>query len=232
MATNNFVKSKLYRFFDYLLRLVLLNFLVVIPSFSILIIYSLFSKDTNTIWYYLTFLPLLLWLFPSIVATTDVIRQYEDNQTNTIFKDFFKSLKKHYIKSFIIGIIVVLFVILFENSFNYFNTNQNKDIVYIFGLLLTISFIIVFLITVVHIPLVLVYFSGLKFFEYIKLALIMAFKGIGTTIIMVLAAVIVLFISFIYYIVMIVCGVSVALYLIVKLSFKQYIKIYRKVEEE
>lgn len=231
MSTNKFVKSKLYRFLDYVLRLVLLNFLVVIPSFSILTIYSLFSKDTESIWFYLTLLPLLLWLFPSVVATTDVIRQYEDDQTNTIFKDFFKSLKKHYMKSFIVGIIVFLLVFLLSNSFSYFSTNQNKDIVYLIGLLLTISFIVVLTLIVVHIPLVFSYFSELRFFEYLELALIMAFKGIGTTILTVITVTIVLFISFMYYIVMIVCGISVAIYLIVKLSFKQYIKIYRKVEE-
>lgn len=232
MSTNNFVKSKLYRFLDYVLRLVLLNFLVVIPSFSILMIYSLFSKDTESIWFYLTLLPLLLWLFPSVVATADVIRQYEDNQTNTIFKDFFKSLKKHYLKSFIAGIIIFLLIFLLYNSFTYFSTNQNKDIVYLIGLLLTISFIVTLALVVVHIPLVFIYFSGMSFFEYIQLALIMAFKGIGTTILIVIAVLIVLFISFMYYIVMIVCGISIAIYLIVKLSFKQYIKIYRKVEEE
>lgn len=232
MSTNNFVKSKLYRFLDYVLRLVLLNFLVVIPSFSILMIYSLFSKDTESIWFYLTLLPLLLWLFPSVVATADVIRQYEDNQTNTIFKDFFKSLKKHYLKSFIAGIIIFLLIFMLYNSFTYFSTNQNKDIVYLIGLLLTISFIVTLALVVVHIPLVFIYFSGMSFFEYIQLALIMAFKGIGTTILIVIAVLIVLFISFMYYIVMIVCGISIAIYLIVKLSFKQYIKIYRKVEEE
>ncbi len=232
MSTNNFVKSKLYRFLDYVLRLVLLNFLIVIPSFSILIIYSLFSEDTTSIWFYLTLIPLLLWFLPSAVATTDVIRQYEDNQTNTIFKDFFKSLKKYYIKSFIIGIIIYLLIFLLANSFNYFSTNQDKEIVYLIGLLLTISFIIALALVVVHIPLVLTYFSDLSMLQYIQLALIMAFKEIGTTILIVISVSIVLFISFIYYIVMIVCGISVALYLIIKLSFKQYIKIYRKVEEK
>ena len=211
MSTNNFVKSKLYRFLDYVLRLVLLNFLVVIPSFSILMIYSLFSKDTESIWFYLTLLQLLLWLFPSVVATADVIRQYEDNQTNTIFKDFFKSLKKHYLKSFIAGIIIFLLIFLLYNSFTYFSTNQNKDIVYLIGLLLTISFIVTLALVVVHIPLVFIYFSGMSFFEYIQLALIMAFKGIGTTILIVIAVLIVLFISFMYYIVMIVCGISIQL---------------------
>ena len=103
MSTNKFVKGRLYRFLDYVLRLVLLNFWVVIPSFSILVVYSLISKDTTTIWFYLTLVPLLIWLFPSIVAVTDVIRQYEDEQTNTIFKDFFKSLKRTYINRLLLA---------------------------------------------------------------------------------------------------------------------------------
>ena len=231
MSTNKFVKSKLYRFLDYVLRLVLLNFLVVVPSFSILVIYSLFSDDTTSIWFYLTLVPLLIWLFPSIVAVTNVIRQYEDDQTNTIFKDFFKSLKRTYIKSFIIGLVIYLLIILLYNSFNYFNVNRNKDIVYTLGVALTISFMIAFAFVVVHIPLVISYFTELSLLQYVKLSLIMAFKEIGTTILIIISVGVVLLISLAYYIVMIIGGIAVSLYLIVKLSFKQYIKIYRKVEE-
>ena len=231
MSTNKFVKGRLYRFLDYVLRLVLLNFWVVIPSFSILVVYSLISKDTTTIWFYLTLVPLLIWLFPSIVAVTDVIRQYEDEQTNTIFKDFFKSLKRTYIKSFIIGLVIYVLIFLLYNSFQFFSINQNKDIVYTIGVALTISFMIATALVVVHIPLVLSYFTELSLIEYIKLALIMAFKEIGTTILIIISVGIVLLISIAYYFVMIIGGIAVSLYLIVKLSFKQYIKIYRKVEE-
>lgn len=231
MSTNKFVKGRLYRFLDYVLRLVLLNFWVVIPSFSILVVYSLISKDATTIWFYLTLVPLLIWLFPSIVAVTDVIRQYEDEQTNTIFKDFFKSLKRTYIKSFIIGLVIYVLIFLLYNSFQFFSINQNKDIVYTIGVALTISFMIATALVVVHIPLVLSYFTELSLIEYIKLALIMAFKEIGTTILIIISVGIVLLISIAYYFVMIIGGIAVSLYLIVKLSFKQYIKIYRKVEE-
>lgn len=231
MSTNKFVKGRLYRFLDYVLRLVLLNFWVVIPSFSILVVYSLISKDTTTIWFYLTLVPLLIWLFPSIVAVTDVIRQYEDEQTNTILKDFFKSLKRTYIKSFIIGLVIYVLIFLLYNSFQFFSINQNKDMVYTIGVALTISFMIATALVVVHIPLVLSYFTELSLIEYIKLALIMAFKEIGTTILIIISVGIVLLISIAYYFVMIIGGIAVSLYLIVKLSFKQYIKIYRKVEE-
>ena len=118
------------------------------------------------------------------------------------------------------------------NSFQFFSINQNKDIVYTIGVALTISFMIATALVVVHIPLVLSYFTELSLIEYIKLALIMAFKEIGTTILIIISVGIVLLISIAYYFVMIIGGIAVSLYLIVKLSFKQYIKIYRKVERK
>lgn len=232
MTTNGFVKGKLYRFLDYVLRLVLLNFLVVVPSFLILFIYSLFSKDTESVWFYLTLIPVIIWFFPSIVAVTDVIRQYEDEQTNTIFKDFFKSFANHFIKSFIIGLIIYLLIILFYNSFSFFNINQAKAAVYVLGLIITIAFIFVALFIAVHIPLVITYFSDLTLIQSLKLSLIMAFKDFGRTFLMVILAIIVGVLSILIYYVMFLGGISVVIYFIVKLSFRSYIKIYRKVEKE
>lgn len=231
MSTNRFAKSKFYRFLDYVLRLVLLNFLIIVPSFSFLVIYSIFSKDTTTVWFYLTLIPLIIWLFPSIVATTDVIRQYEDDQTNTIFKDFFKSLKKHFIKAFIIGIIATIFLFLLFNSFIYFSNNHSRDLVHLIGLFITISFIFMIIFLIVHLPLVMVYFSELSILEYIKLALIMSFKDFGITFLITILVIILLVVSLLYYYVMFIIGISLMIYIMVKLTFKHYIKIYRKVEK-
>lgn len=232
MSTNGFVKGKLYRFLDYVLRLILLNFLIVIPSFLLLFIYSFFSKETETLWFYLTLVPVIIWFFPSIVAVADVIRQYEDDKTNTIFKDFFKSFRKLFIKSFIVGIIIYLIVILFYNSFNFFNTNQAKSVGYLIGLIVTISFIFVAVFLIIHIPLVIAYFPDLSIIQYLKLSLIMAFKDFGSTFLMVTFAIIIGVLSALIYYVMFLGGISVIIYLMVKLSFKSYIKIYRKVEKE
>lgn len=232
MSTKGFTKGKLYRFLDYVLRLVLLNFCVVVPSFIALIIYSLFSKNTDTIWFYLTLVPVVLWLFPSITAVTDVIRQYEDNLTTTIFKDFFVSIKRNYVKSFIIGIFVYVLVILLYNSLNFFYVNQGKGAGYIIGLFLSASFSVMVLCLIVHLPLVVAYFSNLKVIEYIKLALMLGFRDIGKTILMIIASIIIIIISILSYYIMFIIGISMMIYCLVKLSFKQYIKIYRKVEEK
>lgn len=231
MSTKSYTKGKLYRFLDYVLRLVLLNFCVVVPSFIALIIYSLFSKDSDSIWFYLTLVPVILWLFPSIVAVTDVIRQYEDNLTTTIFSDFFKSLRKNYIKSFIIGIVIYVMILLLYNSLNFFYINQGKGAGYIIGLLLTASFTLIASFIIVHLPLVIAYFSNMKIIQYVKLAMLLSFRDLLKTILMVITTVIILIISVLSYYVMFIIGISMMIYCAVKLSFKQYIKIYRKVEK-
>ena len=131
MRSDRIMQSKIYRLFDYVLRLVLLNVLIVVPSFSLFIIYSAINKSGNNHLTFLLLIPMLLWLFPSIVATTDVIRQYENKETNTIFKDFFKSIKKLYLKSFIISIFVYLGIGLFWNSLSFFLNNATKGSLYI-----------------------------------------------------------------------------------------------------
>ena len=131
MKSNRIMQSKIYRFLDYVLRLILLNALIVIPSFSFFIIYASLNKTTDNPLIYLSLIPLVLWMFPSIVATSSVIRQYETNDTNTIFKDFFKSLKSTYIKSLLFTFIILIsreltisiIIFLFGNPFNNFQCN-------------------------------------------------------------------------------------------------------------
>ena len=99
MNSNRIMRSKIYRFLDYLLRLILLNALVVVPSFSFFIIYGSFASELNNTLANISLIPIFFLLFPSVVACFDVIRQYETDETNTIFKDFFKSFKKGIIVS-------------------------------------------------------------------------------------------------------------------------------------
>ena len=139
MRTNRMMQSKIYRFLDYLLRLILLNALIVIPAFSFFLIYELIDKEGSYRLAFLTLIPLILWLFPSIVAVTDVIKQYETDETNTIFKDFFKSFGKNYLKSIIITFILAILIILLYNSITYFFKNARKDTLHLLCFFLSIS---------------------------------------------------------------------------------------------
>lgn len=232
MKSNRIMQSKIYRFLDYVLRLILLNALVIIPSFSFFIIYASLNKTTDNPLIYLSLIPLLLWLFPSIVATSSVIRQYETNDTNTIFKDFFKSLKSTYIKSLLFTFIILILGFLLYNSVMFFANYIRNSLIHIVGLFLSVSCIAIFIIDVINIVLVMSYFKGLRMIEIIKLANIMAFKDLLSNVLAMFVVLIFLLLDIAMYVLMAFGGISIPIYLVIKLTFKKYIKIYRKVENK
>lgn len=231
MRTNRIMQSKIYRFMDYVLRLILLNALIAIPAFSFFIVYGLINKEGNYQLVSLTLIPMFFWLFPSIVAVTDVIKQYENDETNTIFKDFFKSFGKNYFKSLLISFLLIAIIVLLYNSITYFFNNARKDTLHLLCFFLSISISFVALLIVSHIPLVMAYFKKLRIKEILKLSTLMAFRTIliNLLITFVLIAFIAIDVTMNY--IMIIGGFSLPIYLVVKMSFRQYIKIYRKVEE-
>ena len=76
--------SKLYRFFDLLYHLLVINILIIIISLPI------------------------VTCFPAIVAATATIKN--DLEETNVFKAFFRNFKKYFFKSFVLGLI---FLILF-----------------------------------------------------------------------------------------------------------------------
>jgi hypothetical protein len=102
------------------------------------------------------------------------------------------------------------------------------------GLFITISFIIMGLFILSHLPLVLVYFDDISIWQQFKLAFIMAFRKIGKTILICLIIIAFTFLCLLQglEIIIFIFGISLPLFLIVKITFKEYIKIYRKVENK
>lgn len=232
MKSNRIMQSKVYRFLDYVLRLILLNVLVVIPSFSFFIIYASLNKNSENPLIYLSLIPVFLWLFPSIVAASNVIRQYETKDTNTIFKDFFKSLKKTYLKSIVFTVCIIICGFLLYNSFMFFVNYARNGAIHILGLLLTISCIAIFIIIVINIVLVMSYFTGLRMLEIVKLSIIMAFKDLLSNVLAMFVVLIFIMLDIILYVLMAFGGATIPIFLVIKLTFKKYIKVYRKVEEK
>ena len=100
MRKGSFMKSGIYRILDYVARLVILNVLVLIISFSLLFVF----KDQ-----YWPLIITLLTFFPSLVAMFRVIKNYEDGNNPSVFKPFLKAFSKYYVKSiiFTIGIGII-----------------------------------------------------------------------------------------------------------------------------
>lgn len=115
---------------------------------------------------------------------------------------------------------------------NFFITYANKGFIYILGLLLIIPFVVSACMIIIHIPIVMAYFKNLMLKEIIKLSCIMAFKDILNNILIVLIVALFMSLNIALYFVMAIGGISIPIYIAIKLSFKKYIKIYRKVEKE
>lgn len=227
MKKFNLYNSKIFRFFDYVFRLVLINLFILLPSFLLFYIMTIFFNDLiNTVWGLLTLIPAVLYMYPAICAGVDLIRKYELKETNGVFKEFFKSLKRVYLKAFLETLIILVFVVLFYFSISYFVRHYEDGIINVIGLYLSIAFAIMLLVIIVHLPLVMNYMEGCLIFDDIKLAGMMAFQDLLITIGLVLFIIGDVAIMMVTPTVAVICGFSLPLYLLVKLTFKKYYIVY------
>jgi uncharacterized membrane protein YesL len=226
MNYEKFMNSRIYRFLDYIFRLVLLNFLIFITALS----FYLFLPEKTPNWLKdtLSFGQMGLLFFPSLVAVFDVIKQYEQNKSTSILRPFFQSLKKHYKSSLLMGIGMLIIAILLSNSINVFLQQFQNGLINVIGFFLTVSVILVLLFSLVHLPLVLVNFSGLRLIDYGKLSVIWAFRDFGLTLMMLVIVVFVLITDIVFPYFLAFFGISLPIYLLVKLSLKSYAKYSEK----
>lgn len=228
MKSVNLYNSKIFKFFDYVFRIVLINLLIIIPSFLLLYLFNIFFKDLPNFkyWSYLTLIPTILYIYPAICAGIDLVSKFELKLCNTVFKEFFKSFKKVYKKAIIETIFLVIFILLFYNSIIYFYTSLSEGLINIIGLILSISFSIMLLCIVIHLPLVMSYMSGCRIIDDIKLATMMAFKDLAITLALVVTIVVIAYLSIMYDTILIIGGFGLPIYLVVRLTFKKYYIIY------
>ncbi|MBQ8292890.1 MAG: DUF624 domain-containing protein [Bacilli bacterium] len=213
MRKDSFMKSGIYRILDYVARLVILNVLVLIISFSLLIVFS------DQWW------PLIitgLTFFPSIVSMFKVIKDYEDGKNPSIFKPFFVNFGKYYVKSIILTVIILASAFLLVNSLTVFASNYNESVANIIGYYLTISVIIVAVFVLIQLPLVIVNFEGLSIIQYLKLSAVMGFKDIVLSFLTIVIVGAFLITALVYPIVAGVIGISLPVYLITKMTYKRY----------
>ena len=227
MKSFNLYNSKIFKFFDYVFRLVLINLLILVPSFLIIYLMSLFFKEQiYTIWGLIALIPALLYLYPAVCAGVDLIRKYEMKECNTVFKEFFKSFKKVYLKALLETLILIFVALLFGNSVAFFYVNISKGVVYGFGLVLAAAFTIMLLTIIVHLPLVMNYMAGCRIIDDIKLASMMAFQDLAITIGIVIVTIAMVSLSMVNITIAVICGFSLPLYLLVKLTFKKFYIVY------
>lgn len=224
---SNLFASKIFKLFDYVFRIVLINLLIFIPSFLLIYLMTLcFKNVTGTAWEFVLIIPTLLYIYPAICAGVNLICQYELKLCNTVFREFFKSLKKVYLKALIETIFLIICFLLFYNSIMFFYLNIEKGYLYVFGFLLAVAFAIMIGVVIIHLPLVMTYMAGCTVIDDIKLASMMAFRDLIMSVAIVIVIIFIVIVSVSFDTVAVICGFSLPIVLLVKLTFKKYYIVY------
>ena len=222
---SKILNSKAYQVFDYICRLIILNLLLIIISFSIFLLGINIFPDMKDIYQMLFLIPTAINLLPSIVAVADVIRGYEIEKNTGVLKEFFTSFKKHFKKSFLLSVLLIISALLISNSITFFSNMKAEGSIYTIGLALSLSIVVILIISLVHLPLTMIYFDDLKISHYIKLSLIFGFKDFGLSLLLTIFVVLTIVISSLSGLYLILIAFSLVIYLDVKLTKNKYVKI-------
>lgn len=231
---NRLFNNVIFRALYYIARLVILNLIVIVPSFLFLYIYDLCFKDETSVLYtYLALIPAYFYLFPAIVATCHCIINYEMKTSESIFKEFLKSFKENYLYSLIYGLFISVIAALFYNSINFFYHNLSAGAIYVLGFFLSISFAVIICLIIMHLILVLNYYEGCGLIGSIKLACLMAFQDLLITLCVLVVSVALLFVALSgATLVFVTCAAILPIYLLTKLTFKKYYRVYIRTHKE
>lgn len=222
---SKILNSKAYQVFDYICRLIILNLLLIIISFSIFLLAINIFPDMKDIYQMLFLIPTAINLLPSIVAVADVIRGYEIEKNTGVFKEFFTSFKKHFKKSFLLSVLLIISALLISNSITFFSNMKAEGSIYTIGLASSLSIVVILIISLVHLPLTMIYFDDLKISHYIKLSLIFGFKDFGLSLLLTIFVVLTIVICSLSGLYLILISFSLVIYLDVKLTKNKYVKI-------
>lgn len=216
--------SKLYRFFDLLYRLLVINITTIIVSLPVITI------------------------FPAITAATATIK---NNMHETgIFKPYFKNFKQYFFRTFKMGLCLLLafgagiYAIYFWST----ATSDSKIIKIIMEIAIVVVPIclLIFTFMIVHIPLLTITFDKLTNYQIFKTSLYVSVRYFLTTLIMLLATIVVIGMLLLCLVVpgllavWMIFGISLPLYLVIKFTMPIYYKfakidlneINQKVEED
>ena len=137
--------------------------------------------------------------------------------------------KKIFLLTLIISLLFSLACILIANSIIYFYSQISYGVINVIGFFVSISVALILIFMVIHIPLTISYFEDLRLLECIKLSILMTFKNVWKTLLMFICLSLFILIDSLSLYFMAFVGFSLPIYILVKISFKQYITIYRKI---
>lgn len=207
------MNSKSYRFFDLVYRLLVLNLLTIILSITVVL------------------------MFPAIVASTETFKD-GPNEYN-LFKQYFINFKNNFKKSFFVGLILVILFGITAYAIYFYSVSEIKDgetdnLLLLFlnaGFLINFIAIIIIMFLTSHLPLLICTFKSLTVGELLKTSFYVTFRYILTTLILFICNIVIvggflacLFIDARILAFWMLIGISLPLYLGVKLTSGIYYK--------
>lgn len=188
------MQSKLFIFFEWLYRLLVMNVLMIVPALP-LVTYLRFIKNPNIILIIIFIVIIFVFFFPGLVATYATIKEGID--VDNLFKVYFRNYKKYLVKSLIMGLIIfislaiIIFGLLFYIFQDFKGSLDKQAIIDIIGekassvgvVIMAVTLIFA-LLMIVNVPLLMIYFNKLTSKELIKSSFYLAFRYFLTSFIL------------------------------------------------
>lgn len=168
MNFEKYVNSKMYNFFEIFFKLVYLN-----------VMWLVFGSIG---FFVLTIIPATITIY---IMVNTILYQ----QDMTIFKNFFRIFKKEYIPSQKLFLVLLLLgsIAYLDISFFYDRVLEGNNTMNIILLWISLFFGFLYILILIHIGPVYIYFPKLSTIAKVKFALIMGFKTIGRSLVIMLS---------------------------------------------
>lgn len=157
MDIEKLVNSRVYSFFDWIWRLVILNILTLITSLGIITI------------------------LPSFTACYKTITTFQEGSSQNVFTVYFSNLKRYFIEPLKGNVLILGATIIFVIAIVYYLSNSGGE-----GVLATIStvgfyfvlfLVLILLVMFIQLPMIYTQFY-FRYFDYFRFAFIIAFRNI------------------------------------------------------
>lgn len=213
MNIEKLINSRVFSFFDWVWKLVILNLLTLITSLGIITI------------------------LPSFVACYETIRNYDEGVNKNVFSLFYRNFAAYFKRTVGMGILILVVLLILGYAFIYYGDNvkywieegYDNILVTIFTFARYFILFIIIMIFMITIQLPMVYsFFNFRFFDNIRFAFYVTFKFIGQSLLSIfvwaLSFIILIYLLAFWFFV----GFSVTIYLIYRISIPVYRTLINK----
>jgi len=209
MDLEKLINSKAFLFFDWLWKLLILNFLTLVTSIG------------------------FVTILPSLIACFQTIKDYKDGSNINAFSLYFRNFKNSFRRSIVLGILlVILALVLFYAESYYIELLERMGndpkyetwtTLFIIGKYITFFTILIVIMIVVQLPIVYAYFY-FRTFDNLRFAFYVSFKFFARSV-MTLFPVLLSYLLYSIRGVWFLFGISLTLYLIYMVSRPTYWQI-------